>query len=91
MEPGRGANPAPVDQALPRDYEQLIRKLRWIGLEEEAKRLESAVCTLPPEERAACPSARSAPTSRRTHALLGSVAGLGSASCEKIFRRPGEG
>jgi len=22
---------------------------------------------------------------------LGSVAGLGSASCEKIFRRPGEG
>ena len=34
MEPGRGANPAPVDQALPRDYEQLIRKLRWIGLEE---------------------------------------------------------
>ena len=51
MEPGRGADPARIKQSLPRDCEQLIRKLRWIGLEEEAKRLESAVCTLPPEER----------------------------------------
>jgi hypothetical protein len=51
MEPGCGADSAPVSQPLPRNSEQLIRKLRWIGLEEEAKRLESAVCTLPPEER----------------------------------------
>jgi hypothetical protein len=29
----------------------LILKLRWIGLEDEAKRLESAVATLRPEER----------------------------------------
>jgi hypothetical protein len=28
-----------------------IRKLRWIGLEDEARRLELAVSTLPPEER----------------------------------------
>jgi hypothetical protein len=29
----------------------LIRKLRWIGLEDEARRLELAVSKLPPEER----------------------------------------
>jgi hypothetical protein len=29
----------------------LIRKLRWIGMEEEARRLELAVSTLPPEQR----------------------------------------
>jgi hypothetical protein len=29
----------------------LLRKLRWAGLEEDAKRLESAVSTLPPDER----------------------------------------
>ena len=51
MERERGADAPPVKQPLPRNCEQLIRKLRWIGLEEEAKRLESAVCTLPPEER----------------------------------------
>ena len=30
---------------------QLIRKLRWIGLEAEAQRLQRALSTLPPEER----------------------------------------
>jgi hypothetical protein len=30
---------------------KLIRKLRWIGLEDEARRLELAVSTLPPEQR----------------------------------------
>jgi hypothetical protein len=34
-----------------RDWARLIRKLRWIGLDEEARRLEQAVSTLPPEER----------------------------------------
>lgn len=39
------------------DYElhewvRLIRKLRWIGLDEEAKRLEMAVSTLPADGRA---------------------------------------
>lgn len=30
---------------------QLIIKLRWIGLDEEAKQLESVALALPPEER----------------------------------------
>jgi len=34
-----------------RDQMRLIRKLRWIGLEEEARRLELAISTLPSEER----------------------------------------
>jgi hypothetical protein len=34
-----------------REWARLIRKLRWIGLEEEAHRLELAVSTLPAEER----------------------------------------
>jgi hypothetical protein len=33
------------------DWGKLIRKLRWIGLEDEARRLELAVSTLPPEQR----------------------------------------
>jgi hypothetical protein len=32
-------------------WAKLIRKLRWIGLEDEARRLELAVRTLPAEER----------------------------------------
>jgi hypothetical protein len=36
---------------LPADWGRLIQKLRWIGLNEDATRLESAVCRLPPEER----------------------------------------
>ncbi len=35
------------------EWAKLIRKLRWIGLEEEAERLEAALRTLPPDERAA--------------------------------------
>ncbi len=37
--------------ALPRDCARLIQKLRWIGLHEQATRLESAISTLPPDER----------------------------------------
>ena len=37
--------------ALPRDCARLIQKLRWIGLDEEARRLESALSGLPPDER----------------------------------------
>jgi hypothetical protein len=33
------------------EWTKLIRKLRWIGLDDEARRLELAVRTLPPEER----------------------------------------
>jgi hypothetical protein len=38
-------------QQIPQDWARLIRKLRWIGLEKEAERLEFAVDTLPPERR----------------------------------------
>jgi len=38
-------------QQKPQDWARLIRKLRWIGLEGEAERLEFAVSTLPPEKR----------------------------------------
>ena len=36
---------------LPNDRSKLIRKLRWIGMEEEAILLQRAVRSLPPEER----------------------------------------
>ena len=35
----------------PQDLAKLIRKLRWIGMEEEAHHLQMAVCSLPPHER----------------------------------------
>ena len=34
------------------EWAKLIRKLRWIGMEGEARRLELALSTLPAEERA---------------------------------------
>ncbi len=42
---------AGADRQSPHEWEKLIRKLRWIGLEDEARRLELAVSTLPPEAR----------------------------------------
>lgn len=33
------------------EWAQLIRKLRWIGLEDDAHRLQVAMCSLPPHER----------------------------------------
>lgn len=30
---------------------KLVRKLRWIGLDEEADRLERALCIIAPEQR----------------------------------------
>jgi hypothetical protein len=33
------------------DWSKLIRKLRWIGMEEEALRLQRAVLSMPLEER----------------------------------------
>jgi hypothetical protein len=36
---------------LPRDWARLIQKLRWIGLDDEAARLEWAVSSLPVEQR----------------------------------------
>jgi hypothetical protein len=40
-----------IDRQSSREWAKLIRKLRWIGLEDEARRLELAVSTLPPEQR----------------------------------------
>jgi hypothetical protein len=42
----------PTDRKSARESAKLIRKLRWIGMEEEARRLELALSTLPAEERA---------------------------------------
>jgi hypothetical protein len=39
------------DQRPACEWAKLIRKLRWIGLEDEARRLEQAVSTVPPEQR----------------------------------------
>ena len=33
------------------EWAQLIRKLRWIGMEDDAHRLQVAMCGLPPHER----------------------------------------
>ena len=41
-----------VEQNLSADLVKLIRKLRWIGLEDEAHQLEIAVSKFPPETRA---------------------------------------
>jgi hypothetical protein len=41
----------PAAQKSPGEWAKLIRKLRWIGLEDEARSLQLAVSTLPAEER----------------------------------------
>lgn len=40
-----------LERDLPVDWPKLIRKLRWIGLDDEASRLQQAACRLPPDER----------------------------------------
>jgi hypothetical protein len=45
-----------VNQRSSWEWAKLIRKLRWIGLEDDARRLELAVSTLPPEERGCVPA-----------------------------------
>jgi hypothetical protein len=40
-----------IGERSPREWAKLIRKLRWIGLDEEARRLEMAVSTLPQESK----------------------------------------
>jgi hypothetical protein len=49
MEQASDTNVIPIKTSW--EWAKLIRKLRWIGLDEEARRLEQAVSTLPPEER----------------------------------------
>ena len=41
----------PVTQQLSAEWARLICKLRWIGLEEEARSLERAISTVPRQER----------------------------------------
>jgi hypothetical protein len=42
-----------LEQRGSRQWAQLILKLRWMGLEDEARRLERALSTIPSEERGA--------------------------------------
>ena len=51
MEQKQECNIIGLDRYPSAGWSKLIHKLRWIGLEEEARRLETAVSTLPPEER----------------------------------------
>jgi hypothetical protein len=40
-----------ITDRQPNDLAKLIRKLRWIGLEDEARRLQLAMLTLPRGQR----------------------------------------
>lgn len=51
MEQGYESEAVCTKHRTPHEWSRLILKLRWIGLEDEAKRLALAVSTLPPEER----------------------------------------
>ena len=47
----RQAIPAAQPFSFSGDVAKLICKLRWIGLEEEARTLQAAISMLPPEKR----------------------------------------
>jgi hypothetical protein len=51
MEQAHDSGVISIDQQSPREWAKLLRKLRWVGLEEEARHLELALSTLPPEQR----------------------------------------
>ena len=51
MQQALQTNACPHEQRSPDDWARLIRKLRWIGLEDEARSLQLAVSTLPAEQR----------------------------------------
>jgi len=51
MQHARGDKAIPEDQRSLPEWARLIRKLRWIGMESEARQLELALKTLPGEER----------------------------------------
>lgn len=51
MQQQRQDNVASIGERPSGEWTTLIRKLRWIGLDDEARRLEQALSTLPPEER----------------------------------------
>lgn len=45
------SNPGPAEQQTSAELVKMIRKLRWIGLEEEANQLQLVLKRFPPEER----------------------------------------
>lgn len=45
----------PVEELTSTELVKMIRKLRWIGLEEEARQLQAALDRFPPGERAVVP------------------------------------
>ncbi len=51
MEQVCNGNVIVIDRQASWEWAKLIRKLRWIGLNDEARRLELALSTLPPENR----------------------------------------
>jgi hypothetical protein len=62
MEQARADNVIVMPQQ-PNDWSKLIRKLRWIGLEEEAHRLQLKRCVVcRPNKEAPCQPGRLAPT-----------------------------
>ena len=46
----RADQPRVGDHSSRGEMAKLIRKLRWIGMEDEARRLQRVASTLPPEE-----------------------------------------
>ncbi len=50
MEQALNTQIMPVNRQ-PKEWAKLIRKLRWIGMEDEARRLQTVVSSLPPDER----------------------------------------
>jgi len=51
MQEAQKTNAHPREQRSPDEWAKLIHKLRWIGLEDEARSLQRAVSTLPAEQR----------------------------------------
>ena len=47
----RAMDPAAIKRQPSGECAKLIRKLRWIGLEDEAQQLQHALSALPAEER----------------------------------------
>jgi hypothetical protein len=50
-----GQDAAPVEPPTSAELIKLIRKLRWIGLEDEARQLQVALDRFPPDQRAILP------------------------------------
>jgi len=51
--PVAGVSPAAIAAMDADQCARLIRKLRWIGLDDEAGRLEQTLCSFEPEQRGA--------------------------------------